>query len=131
MKWFRIAATIGLLALSACATDTVTMVQTQSVVKLDLPELDVGAVDRFNACSAEARRPLSKLEQCWITKLSVNCSRYNDCLVTCLGSPDGSNISGGCWHVCRVAHHSEPVPVQNSGELPPDWDDCEGLPDTP
>jgi hypothetical protein len=87
------------------------------------PPPDVGDVTRYQACKARPRRALSQREHCQIATFAAQCNQANDCLVTCLSSPDGDTVGGGCWHVCFSAlHRDEP--------LPPGFDECQRLPAT-
>ncbi|ALN64749.1 putative lipoprotein [Lysobacter antibioticus] len=83
---------------------------------------DVGDVGRYHACKATPRRALSERERCEIAALATHCSPANDCLVSCLSSPGGVNVGGGCWHVCFSGmHRDEPAP--------PGFAECERSPD--
>jgi hypothetical protein len=59
----------------------------------------------FHACKEQPRRNLTALEQCQIAKLRASCTPAHDCLITCMSSPEGHNVGGGCQHVCFSALH--------------------------
>jgi hypothetical protein len=79
--------------------------KTSNVVAIEAP--DVGKIDNFLSCKVGARRSLSAKEECQIKKLSTRCSVADDCLVSCISSPDGSKVGGGCEHVCYQALQAE------------------------
>lgn len=63
------------------------------------PPPDVGDVALFSSCKALPRKALTSKEVCQIERLRKSCSPSNDCLVTCLSSPDALKVGGGCDHV--------------------------------
>ena len=65
-------------------------------------QLDYGPIDRFNNCKAAPRRELSGEEQCMLAVLVADCTKKNDCFVSCMSSPHGHTVSGGCYHVCGL-----------------------------
>lgn len=84
------------------------------------PPPDVGDIGEFHSCQAKPRRGLSPREQCQIEKLAARCTPADDCLVSCITSPDGYKAGGGCSHVCFFGpHQGEP--------RPPGWAACDAL----
>jgi hypothetical protein len=79
---------------------------------------DVGAVTAFQHCRAAPRRALSVRERCVIAHYAENCTPAADCMVTCIASPDGVRVGGGCAHVCAPG----PNPWSS---LPPQPADCD------
>jgi hypothetical protein len=80
------------------------------------PPPDEGDVGRFLKCSAKPRRALSPREQCEIAAFRARCTETDDCYVSCLSSPDGIYVGGGCSHVCTYGLHTgEPRPAQLQG----------------
>lgn len=69
------------------------------------PPPDVGDISRFLNCSAEPRRDLSARERCEIAAFKARCNALDDCYVSCLSSPAGVFIGGGCGHVCTFGPH--------------------------
>lgn len=61
---------------------------------------DYGPIEEHLNCEAKPRRKLDVGEQCAIELLKKNCTRAADCMVTCISSPDGDQVGGGCFHVC-------------------------------
>ena len=86
-----------------------------------LPVLDVGDVDNFNSCNATPRRPLSAQDVCKLEILVKHCTPAADCLVSCISSPDGRQVGGGCEHVCFRGPH-------DWSERPQSIDKCDSLP---
>jgi len=86
------------------------------------PPPDVGDVGRYRACKATPRRALSERERCQIAALVAHCSPANDCLVSCLSSPGGEKVGGGCGHVCFSVLHRD-------RQDPPGFAECERSPD--
>lgn len=85
------------------------------------PPPDVGDIVRFHSCEAKARRKLSARDQCQIEKLAARCTAADDCLVSCISSPQGYQVGGGCSHVCFFGPHP--------GEgKPQGWSECDALP---
>ena len=80
---------------------------------------DVGSVSTYNQCKADPRRGLSVREKCQIEKLSARCTAADDCLVSCIASPQGHQVGGGCSHVCSGQHRGE--------SKPPGWNECDAL----
>jgi hypothetical protein len=81
------------------------------------PPPDEGDIGVFHACKAEPRRTLSALDQCQIDALRARCTPADDCLVSCITSPQGHQTGGGCEHACFFGlHQAEPKP---SG-----WNEC-------
>lgn len=81
---------------------------------------DVGDIGQFQSCKAKPRRNLSAREQCQIEKLADRCTPADDCLVSCITSPQGHQVGGGCSHVCFFGlHRGEPKP--------PGWSECDAL----
>jgi len=81
---------------------------------------DVGGVDKFLSCRAIPRREISAREECQIEKLSARCTVADDCLVSCITSPQGHKVGGGCEHVCFYGLHPEE-------SKPPGWGECDAL----
>jgi hypothetical protein len=61
---------------------------------------DYGDLQSYQSCSATPRRALTEIEMCEIKALSRTCNPVTDCLVTCMSSPDGHKVGGGCYHIC-------------------------------
>lgn len=76
------------------------------------PPPDVGDVNNFQACKATPRRTLSQSEACRIEALRKRCLPADDCLVTCMSSPDVERLVGGCEHVCFSYLHAMPPPPE-------------------
>jgi len=83
--------------------------------------VDQGDVGHFHDCSAEPRRALSVRERCEISALKARCTALDDCLVTCLSSPDGVFLHHGCGGVCTLWRH-RPSPLPKAIEA------CESVP---
>lgn len=81
------------------------------------PPPDVGDVNKFHSCKALPRRKLTEKEVCQIDRLKRRCLPSDDCLVTCLSSPDALKVGGGCEHVCFSYMHKESA-------LPEGYGDC-------
>jgi len=86
----------------------------------DLRNLDLGDVEHFNSCRALARRVLSDRERCEVEQLALRCTPADDCLVTCISSPDGHLVGGGCAHVCFSNLHKVEEPPESMYK-------CDGL----
>ena len=69
------------------------------------PPPDVGDVTHNLSCSAKPRRNLSFREKCEIDAYKSRCSALDDCYVSCLSSPEGVLVGGGCAHVCTFGLH--------------------------
>lgn len=76
------------------------------------PPPDVGDVNNFHSCMALPRRKLEGKEACQIDRLKRRCLPSDDCLITCLSSPDASKIGGGCEHVCFSYLHKKSGPPE-------------------
>jgi hypothetical protein len=61
---------------------------------------DYGPILQSLNCQAPVRRELSVSDKCVIDSLKKNCTRAADCMVTCISSPDGERVGGGCFHIC-------------------------------
>jgi hypothetical protein len=85
---------------------------------------DVGDVSHFNSCTAKPRRVVSPREACEMKALAARCTPADDCLVSCIASPEGFSVGGACWHVCFSAMHVR-------GQDPIDWAQCAVLPLAP
>lgn len=81
-----------------CAQETAPQVS-PSAVHVSPPP-DVGDVTHFRNCSAKPRRALSPRERCEIAAFKARCTARDDCYVSCLSSPAGVLVGGGCAHVC-------------------------------
>ena len=79
---------------------------------------DTGEVSRYLSCKAEPRRQLTPRERCELEVLASKCTNSADCYVSCISSPDGPTVGGGCEHVCASA---QPEPL-------PDTSGCDNLP---
>ncbi|ALN90597.1 hypothetical protein [Lysobacter gummosus] len=85
------------------------------------PPPDTGDIAHFHACKAPPRRTLSERERCQIEKLAARCTPADDCLVSCLASPDADKVGGRCVHTCfSGVHRGEPRPAG--------FADCDSLP---
>ena len=80
------------------------------------PPPDVGNVAVFASCLTQPQRELNNIEKCQIEALKSSCSKKADCYVTCIGSPDGTKVGGGCSHVCGMP--------PTTGTLPAAFFDC-------
>jgi hypothetical protein len=76
---------------------------------------DFGEVGQYNSCAAVPRRPLSAQEHCQIEAYRSSCTKTNDCFVSCIASPDGYRVGGGCHHICGV--NPEPPDLTPCAEL--------------
>ena len=114
---------VGAVSVGGCAPESASEGGVHRVGALPPPP-DVGSIERFDSCEARPRRALSAREQCQIEKLVARCTAADDCLVSCISSPHGSQVGGGCGHVCFSGpHRSEPKP--------PGWNECNALPQLP
>jgi len=86
------------------------------------PRDDIGDLEHFNSCKAVPRRELSPKEQCLIAALTARCTRSDDCLVSCLSSPDGA-LGAICNDGCFFIKRRDPDP--------PGWSECDTLPSIP
>jgi len=86
------------------------------------PRDDIGDLQHFNSCKAVPRRELSRKEQCLIAALTARCTRSDDCLVSCLSSPDGA-LGAICNDGCFFIKRRDPDP--------PGWSECDTLPSIP
>ena len=82
---------------------------------------DVGQVSRFLDCSANPRRELSPREQCEMEALRSRCTPHDDCYVSCIASPHGTLVGGGCAHVCGP-------PALQGDPQPAALEECKNLP---
>lgn len=110
-----------LLCIAGCAQDrNETARQVDTVgdkASVSVPPLpDVGDVNKFYSCKALPRRKLTDKEVCQINRLKQRCLPSDDCLVTCLSSPDALKVSGGCEHVCFSYLHKESAPPGGYGD---------------
>lgn len=64
------------------------------------PPADVGDVAHFHSCTTLPQRKLSAYEDCLVDRLKNQCTPAADCVLTCLASPHGHSVGGGCDHVC-------------------------------
>lgn len=64
------------------------------------PPPDVGDIAHFHGCAELPRRKLSAYEDCLAGRLKKQCTPAADCVLTCLASPHGHRVGGGCDHVC-------------------------------
>lgn len=83
------------------------------------PPPDVGDIAAFQGCEAVPRRTLSSTELCQVGVLRKRCLPADDCLVTCIGSPDARRLEGGCAHACFSYLHkswSEPKGYADCGQ---------------
>lgn len=108
---FRALALTALIALApGCGEPSVTQPLPSDVLEQTAPPLplppQVGDIDTFHACKALPERPLSRQEQCLVSKLRGHCTPAADCVLTCLASPDGPRVGGGCDHVCFGYYHA-------------------------
>ena len=67
---------------------------------------DVGNVTQNLNCAAKPRRNLSPRELCEIEAFKSRCTSLDDCYVSCLSSPQGVLVGGGCGHVCTLGLHA-------------------------
>ncbi|WP_157476208.1 hypothetical protein [Lysobacter sp. Root690] len=64
------------------------------------PPPDTGDIAHFHGCTTLPRRELSAYEDCLVGRLKNQCTPAADCVLTCLASPHGHSVGGGCDHVC-------------------------------
>jgi len=126
MPFFRAAVIVLVLLLALVSCDsspsgktTTKIVNASSVQE---PRDDIGDLQHFNSCKAVPRRKLSPKERCQIAALSSRCSRSDDCLVSCMSSPDG-RLDATCEDGCFFTKRRDPDP--------PGWSKCESLPSIP
>jgi hypothetical protein len=74
----------------------------------EIPLPDVGDVVHNLNCSAKPRRKLSAREICEIAVFKSRCIGLDDCYVSCLSSPEGVLVGGGCPHICTLGLHPGP-----------------------
>ena len=117
MKWLDVIAILLFISAAGCAQEEGK--ENPSVVASEVatvpvsPPPDVGDVNVFNSCKAFPRRTLTSKEACQIEHLRKTCSPADDCLVTCLNSPDALRVAGGCNHVCfSYLHKDSPLPKE-------------------
>lgn len=103
------------VVVSACGKSASGGTAAQSIARISQPPPpppppppDVGDIRHFHNCRNIPRRALSQSEACLVEKLRADCTAAADCVLTCLSSPDGANVGGGCDHVCfgYEIHHS-------------------------
>ena len=100
-------ALLCLIALQGCGKTLTLDEQLDRVSKspgkpVDPISIDLGPVDRYNHCKAKPRRTLTAQEQCELSMLRSRCSVADDCMVSCLSSPDSIRITHGCSDVCPI-----------------------------
>ena len=65
------------------------------------PPPDVGDIGHFHQCRQRPQHELNPYQSCLAARLgAAQCTPAVDCVLTCLASPDGRNVGGGCDHVC-------------------------------
>lgn len=64
------------------------------------PPPDVGDIAHFHGCTTLPQRKLSAYEDCLVGRLKSQCTPAADCILTCLASPHGNSVGGGCDRVC-------------------------------
>lgn len=99
-----VALLMALIFTTACTQET-TPTPLSRVAIQEPPPPDVGDISRFLNCSAEPRRDLSARERCEIAAFKARCNALDDCYVSCLSSPAGVFVGGGCGHVCTFGPH--------------------------
>lgn len=110
-----------LLCMTSCVRDAadndshVDDVEGKGLVSVPPPP-DVGDVKNFHSCMALPRRKLADKEVCQIDRLRRRCLPSDDCLITCLSSPDSQKVGGGCDHVCFSYLHKKFVPPDGYGD---------------
>jgi hypothetical protein len=80
---------------------------------VDPISFDFGPIDRYNHCDARPRRPLTAKEECQLAVLRSRCSKADDCMVSCMSSPDAVRVTHGCSDKCPL------------GSPPLDFSKCE------
>jgi hypothetical protein len=94
---------------------------------VDFSKLDIGDYATWQKCSAQPRgAALSSKEKCEVESLRARCNAADDCLVTCISSPDGRNVGGGCAHVCFDTLHNF-----REWKEPAGWGQCSTLREKP
>lgn len=101
---FLTALSMALFFTAGCAQETAPSPVSRVDDRALLPP-DVGDVSRFLNCSAGPRRDLSPRERCEIAAFKARCNVLDDCYVSCLSSPAGVFVGGGCGHVCTHGPH--------------------------
>lgn len=87
------------------------------------PSPDVGDIAHFHDCKKLPQRKLSVFEECLVGRLKNQCTAAADCVLTCLASPDGHSVGGGCDHVCfgnnvRFGLKDRPTAIDECREAP-------------
>ena len=98
MAAIRLSCIALVLFLAACDRTAPPVTSSRSVEVPPPP--DVGDVGRFLGCRAEPRRALTERERCELKALASECTATADCYTSCISSPDGTSVGGGCEHVC-------------------------------
>ena len=106
------------LALLLCACERTPSPPAASNAVNFPPPPDVGEVSRFLVCRATPRRVLTDRERCELKALSQSCTPTNDCYVSCITSPAGSQIGGGCEHVCGIVRPGSRPDTSHCNTLP-------------
>ena len=101
MAAIRLSCIALFLFLTACDHTAPTATSSRSVEVPPPP--DVGEVSRFLGCSAKPRRAVTERERCELKALAAECTATADCYTSCISSPDGVSVGGGCEHVCGIA----------------------------
>lgn len=110
MRFAAILSAVFLLA-AGCAQEAAPVPVSRADIQIPPPP-DVGEISRFLDCAAEPRRDLSSRERCEIAAFKARCNALDDCYVSCLSSPAGVFVGGGCGHVCtRGPHPGGPYPA--------------------
>lgn len=111
---------LGFSVVAGCSVEQGPVASADAAAAPPPPPPDVGDIGRFLACKAEPRRELSARERCQVEALAARCTPADDCLVSCIASPDGHRVGGGCSHVCSFGpHRGEP--------RPPGWAGCDAI----
>jgi len=96
-----VASAIAAILLSACSAALPPAPQAQASAPAP-PR--VGDVAHFHDCKANPI-PSTLPELCVVGELKKQCTPAADCLLSCLASPDGQSVGGGCDHVCFSGLH--------------------------
>jgi hypothetical protein len=118
-----IAFAVVLVALVGCGEkDTSSNAETAISDAPERAPPDVGDITHFHGCTALPTREVSPYEACLVDRLRAECTPAADCVLTCMASPNGIEVGGGCDHVCfgyNVHHQWE--------ERPKAMDECRDI----
>ncbi|BCT93648.1 hypothetical protein LYSHEL_26740 [Lysobacter helvus] len=100
LRFARIALALMLATLAGCGGQGTPPSDAPDAAHVPPPP-DVGDIAHYNGCKSLPTRALSPYETCLVDRLkAAACTPAADCVLTCLASPDGTEVGGGCDHVC-------------------------------